>query len=77
MVVIAITAFLIGKGMRDDKYTEVLPEDSAAFVQWQRGGERRDYSRTHNYYNVEGKKAERFYFDPNTATALSALSVYR
>lgn len=72
MVVLAIVAFFIGKGVRnDDKMTEVLPEDSAAFTQWKRGGERGNYARTQKFYNTEGKKAERFYFDPNNADSIT------
>lgn len=71
---IAIAAFLIGKkvGSKED-YTEVVPEDTAAFQSnWGRG-ERYSASRAHIYYNVEEKKAERFAFDPNTADSTQLL----
>ena len=71
---IAIAAFLIGKkvGSKED-YTEVVPEDTAAFQSnWGRG-ERHSASRAHIYYNVEEKKAERFAFDPNTADSTQLL----
>ena len=71
---IAIAAFLIGKkvGSKED-YTEVVPEDTAAFQSnWGRG-ERHSASRAHIYYNVEEKKAERFVFDPNTADSTQLL----
>ena len=71
---IAIAAFLIGKkvGSKED-YTEVVPEDTAAFQSnWGRG-ERHSASRAHIYYNVEEQKAERFAFDPNTADSTQLL----
>lgn len=71
---IAIAAFLIGKkvGSKED-YTEVVPEDTAAFQSnWGRGG-RHSASRAHIYYNVEEQKAERFAFDPNTADSTQLL----
>ena len=71
---VAVAAFFIGKHAgNNDGYTEVQPKDSAAIPGDIRYGERRPAPRAHIYYNVEGKKAERFPFDPNTADSTQLL----
>ena len=71
---VAVAAFFIGKHAGNgDGYTEVQPKDSAAIPGDIRYGERRPAPRAHIYYNVEGKKAERFPFDPNTADSTQLL----
>lgn len=71
---VAVAAFFIGKHSgNSDGYTEVQPKDSAAIPGDIRYSERRSAPRAHIYYNVEGKKAERFTFDPNTADSTQLL----
>lgn len=74
IIIIAVVAFFIGKnvgGKGDHAQTEMV--DSLIPTQSHANYERGDASRAHIYYNVEGKKAERFFFDPNTADSTQLL----
>lgn len=71
IITVAIVAFLIGKGMRDDSTTPMFPEDTITTV-----NNYRSYghgpSRVHNIYNKEVReKPQRFPFDPNTADSIT------
>ncbi|RRD00810.1 ComEA family DNA-binding protein [Prevotella sp. OH937_COT-195] len=73
-IAIAVIAFLVGRGLRDTG--DVVPlsaGDSVAVAGIRYHGHERGSMRSGGYYNVGGQKAERFFFDPNTADSTQLL----
>lgn len=70
IIIVAIVAFLIGKGMRDDSATPVFPDDTIALGNDYRGN-RYGSTRAHVYNNETRERPQRFAFDPNTADSMT------
>lgn len=70
IIIVAIVAFFIGKGMRDDSTTPVFPDDTIAVGNDYRGN-RYGATRAHVYNNETRERPQRFAFDPNTADSMT------
>ena len=74
IIAIAVIAFLVGRGMRDGgEESSLSAEDSVAVDGRKKYGYEYGGARAHEYYNVEGRNVERFFFDPNTADSTQLL----
>ncbi|MDD7317222.1 MAG: helix-hairpin-helix domain-containing protein [Prevotella sp.] len=74
IVAVAAIAFLIGRGLRGGSgETSLSAGDSIAVEGHKNYGEYYGDSRARKYYNVEGRRVERFFFDPNTADSTQLL----